>query len=461
MPYTINEPTEPVGVLGNALYTVEYSQDFAPQFAFLAFTVNYNAVAEGDNVVINGTPWVYQTAINSPTDWIDAPSFVRQFNANPEYNTAYEATLANNDANTGLIEIKAKEATSQLNIDFVVNVTDPLGIIENANFTGQSAYAKNDIQNFAQLARIKGSTNNNQQVNSGALYYFELADQLRGQLNEFYLPSASGQLFLNEGMAKAVPVEFGTRFTEDGSTYLQRVYTDEVVTECFRGKSAGAGLLTNRQGAKVTNLGLYEACSFLLHQYTDVTSLRRKVTITYTDQSTDVVLDGSLQNPKFGIVTALAGAYTFTTDGLKTVSKWQIDLARPDGVVIHEGQTYLNLIGECTNTVQVVFTNLFGGIDTFTFKDQEERQFTTTDVVAREAELPNTFTEFNITTDETDTQILNEQSVRFEDYLVLQGLVKSKYLFIAKGVELQQVRRTSYNLTTDNFSCNFKALDNA
>lgn len=458
---TITPPASPIGVLDNALFTVEYTQDQAPLFSELRFGIGENLVMAGDYITINGTPWVNTLFINSPTNWSDAESFVRQFNSNPDFNLKYTAEIYSSNINFDNIRIKAIEPTSTLDITATVNSNDVNGIFIIVNNGGQAGFSKNDIANFAQLARIKGSNNNNQQVNSGGLYYFEISDQLRGRLTEFYLPSATGQLFLNSGMASVIDVEFGTRFTENGSTYQQRVYTDTETVSVYRGKQTTAGLLTSRVGAKTTNTNLWEACSWLLYDYVTVTSLRRKVEITYTDLTTDTVLDGSLLNPQFGIVTALAGAYTFATDPAKTVSRWTVSLAQPDGTIIYEGQTYLNLINDCTNTVQVVFTNLYGGIETFTFKDKEQRQFTTSDVLAREAGLPNTYTEFNIVTDETDTQILNEQSVRKEDYESLQGLVKSKYLFIADGSELTPVRRTSYNLTTENFACNFKALTNA
>jgi hypothetical protein len=460
---TITIPSEPVPALDPFDASVEYTQDQNAQFARQDLMIDNASLTVGDTFTFNGTAFTYNTVLNSPTDFTGNENFVNQFNANPDFNTDYEAVITSGvfgSLTAVYIRITAKIPTAQLNITASRATINPDTIELQGNVLGQSTYSKNDIANFAQLARIEGTTVDNEQVNTGSTYFFELSSQVESQLNYYDIANANGVLFSNELSYKTLGIQFGTRYTTAGSTYRIREYEPAIPFFTYLGKGHELGALTDRIGSKTSSVELYEIQSFLLFNETSTTNLQRHIVIEYTDNTSTTDVDGSLNNPTNGIVSCLSYVNSFSSlvDNTKVIKSWTVSLADSNGDVLYQGQKYLNLAQACVSYFQVLYTNVYGGFEVVTFKTDPTNSFTTESQESKEASLPNKFKEFNFVTDTSEIISIDEQAINEQEYQILKGLPQSKYTYVVDGFDLKPVRLTAYKLDENSFNGNFKCL---
>lgn len=460
---TITIPTEPVPALDYFDASVEYTQDQNAQKASQLITIDNALLTVGDTINFNGTVFTYNTVLNSPTDFTSALNFANQFSANPDFNVEYTADVILGVfmvPTAFVVKVQALTPTAQLNISVSRTTINADTIEFSYNAPGLSSYSKNDISNFAQLARIEGTTVDNEQVTSASTYFFELSSQVQSQLNYYDIANANGVLFNNAGSYNTLGIQFGTRYTNTGSTYRIREYNNALPFFTYLGKQASTGALTNRTGSKVSSTELYEIQSFLLFKEASTTNLQRHIVIEYTDTTITTNTDGNLNNPTSGIVSALSYVNSFSSlvDNTKVIKSWTVSLADSNGDVLYEGQKYLNLSQACVSYFQVLFTNVFGGFEVVTFKTDASNSFTTESQESKISSLPNQFKEFNFVTDTTEIISIDEQAINQNEYQVLKGLAQSKFTYIVDGFNLKPVRLTAYKLNENSFNGNFKCL---
>ena len=461
---SISIPNNPVPALDYFNATVQYSQDQNAVYARQDVTIDNAVLTVGDTFTFNGVNFTYKTVLGSPTDFTGNESFVAQFNSNPDFSADYFAEVTNGifgkpEALT--IRITALRQTSELNITASRATINADTIELSSNVAGASRYSKNDSPNFAQLARIVGTQTENEQVTESPLYVFELSTQIQSQLNYYDFKNKYGTIFTNDGSFKDLEIQFGTRFSSAGSSYRTRQYDPPTPFFAYMGKAHALGLLTDRIGSKVSNTELYEAQSFLINEYNASATLQRHIEIEYTDLTTTTGVSGSVGNPVSGIITTLAYVQSFASlvDTSKTIKSWTVSLADSGGAVIYEGQKYVNSLQDCTTSFQVLFTNVYGGIEVVTFRTESTNTFQTESQDSKEAYLPNQFKEFNFVTDKSETVSISEQSITANEYEILKGLPQSKYTYLVDGTELKPVKLTGYTLNENTFNANFKCLE--
>jgi len=456
----ITIPSNPVPALDPFNASVEYTQDQNAVFASIDIAIDDILLDVGDLITFNGTAFRYNTILTSPTDFTGAESFANQFNSNPDFSIDYVATSTAYASGIIVVTVTANNATAELDITASRQTLNADTIELLNNTAGKSSYSKNDISNFAQLARITGTLDNNEQVNNSSTYYFELSSQIQSQLTYYDIQNANGTIFLNDGSFKSIGVQFGTRRTESGSTYRIQEYGIASPVITYLGKYIEAGKMTKRTGSKISSPELYEVQSFLLSSQNTTTTLKRFIQINYTDGSSNMDFDGSVNNPQNGIVSLLSYVDSFSSmvQPTKIIKSWRVSLAGSDGSIIYQGQEYLNLSQACVSYFQVLFTNEYGGLEVVTFKTDATNSFTTDSQESKEAYLPNQFKEFNFITNTTETISIAEQSINEQEYEILKGLPQSKYTYIVDGFDLKPVRLTAYKLNENSFNGNFKCL---
>ena len=461
----ISIPSSPVPALEFFNATVVYSQDQNAQFARQDTILDGAQLSVGDSLTFNGISFLFNSVLSSPTDFTSPTNFVEQFNSNPDFNTSYKASVLSGvfgkpDALD--IRIIALDATTQLNI-IVSRKSLNAGAIEfGTNIAGASRYSKNDIRNFAQLARIVGTNSDNEQVSENAGYVFELSSQIQSQLEYFDIANGNGStMFYNNGSYKDLQIEFGTRFSTAGSSYRSRVYTEFRDFFTYLGKEAPLGLLTNRTGSKISSTELYELDSFLIYDLTSTATLTRSITIEYTDSTSTTAINGTTSNNQKGIISVRSDVNSFSSlvDNSKVIKSWTVNLADSAGNVLYQGQKYINEGQPCINYFQVLYTNEYGGFEVATFKTDATNSFNVDSQEAKQATSPNQYKEFNFVTDTSEIISMDEQAITEKEYTILKALPQSKYTYVIEGNQLKPVRLTAFELNQSSFNANFKCLE--
>ena len=447
---TVTIADSPIGAKSDVDVVITYTPDQANIFAKIRVTIDKLTLALGDALIFNGTPFTYSSNLTTPTDFKEPLDLLVRFNDNNDFSRDYECILVSDTVNTMVLEFIAREATATLNI--TASATG--GISINQNIAGQSQYSKNDLTAFSQLLRLEGNSVDNEQTNSSDTYTFEISSQVRGKLTPFRLEDGNGSIFKNEGSYDFIQVQIGTAFIDTGDTIRQKVYDTFIERAFYLGKQTTRGYITDRTGSKITSLELLEYCSFLIANYSDYTSLRRRVDVTYTDATTQTIIDGYTNNPTNGIVTCQAfyNSFNGATDNSKVIQEWTVSLANPSGDVIYTGQTYKNITDPCVNYFQVIFTNVYGGIEVQTFKTKPSYSYTVESSESRTGDER----EFNFVTDKIETISIDEQNITENVYEVLKGLPSSKWVYVVIDGVLTPVRMTAFNLTDEKFNANFK-----
>jgi hypothetical protein len=447
---TITIPPSPIGANDNVNVSIEYAPDQGNTYAKLRIEISKLSLAYGDQLIFNGQPWTYSANLTTPTDFKSPEDLLVRFNNNPDFNREYESYPISETVALYVAEFVALIPTSES--DITANVTGAIGIVSNT--AGTNEYSKNDLAQFAQLVRLEGSTTTNEKRTNEPTYNFEISSQVRGRLTPFKIEDGIGVIFQNEGSYNPILTEVGTTFIASGDTIKQSIYTDFVNRSYYLGDQHAGGYISDRLNSKPTNLDLFEYCSFLVSNVSSVTKFKRRIDVIYTDLTTDIIIDGSVNNPINGIVTAQAyfNSFNTQTDNSKTVSKWTVSLCETDGTIVYEGQSYSNRIDNCVSFLQVLFTNVYGGIEVETFKTLPTLSYS----VDSQDSRTGSDREFNFITEDTEILAIDEQNITDNQYLVLKGLLKSKWVYINQGNGLTPVRMTASNLTNETFNANFK-----